>query len=355
MPHPTSPVVSVLMAVHNGEAYLTEAIDSLLAQTLSDFELVVVDDASTDGTAALLDAYAARDARLVVLRNERNLGLAAALNCGLERCRAPLIARADADDIYALERLERQLRYLNSHPEIGVLSTGYHRVDADGQLRRTVRPPTRDKYIRFRKLFMNSLLHPGVMFRASVVRAVGGYDPGYWTAQDSDLWARLRPHTRMANLPEPLVRYRVHGQSTMRSRGAEGQALSLSVPRRLLSEYLERPLDLNETRAAVTLFQGFEPMEPGDIALGLRGLEEVLRRARVVEDAETVQYYKREVGRALLRQAEYQKDGGGSASKSLVVAALRWSPGVVLWGRFYRGVAQAVLPRGTRSMLRAAR
>lgn len=346
------PVVSVLMAVHNGDAYLNEAMGSLLAQTHSDFELVAVDDGSTDQTASLLDAYAARDARLVVLRNEEKLGLPASLNRGLERCRARLVARADADDVYAPDRLARQVRFLDSHPDVGVLSTGYRQVNARGEPSRTVRPPTEDKFIRFRQLFMNSLLHPGVMFRARVVREVGGYDPSYWTAQDSDLWARLRSHTGMANLPEPLVWYRVHDKSTVQTRGAEGQALSLSVPQRLLSEYLERPLDLIETRAVVTLFQGFEPMEPRDVEGGLCGLQEVLRRARRIEDAETVRYYMREVERSLLRQAEYQKDRPGVVSGSLILAALRWSPRIMFSGRLYRRIAQAALPATIRKALR---
>jgi glycosyltransferase involved in cell wall biosynthesis len=237
-----APRVSVLMAVRNEEHYVDGAVESLLAQTLADFELVVVDDASTDATPALLEAWARRDTRVVVIRSEERLWTAAALNLGLARCRAPLVARADGDDLYAPERLELQVQFLDGHPEVGVVSCAYHRMDPNGEVFDTKRPPVSDAVIRLRSLFMNSLLHPGVIFRADVVRAVGGYDPAYWTAQDADLWARLLPHTRFANLPEPLVTYRVHDRSTMRSRGAAGQSLSRSIPRRLLSAYLGREL-----------------------------------------------------------------------------------------------------------------
>lgn len=349
----SEPRVSVLMAVHNGERYLAEALGSLLAQTLEDFELVVVDDGSTDGTAAVLAAYAARDARLVVVRNEENLRLPASLNRGLERCRASLVARADADDVYHPERLERQVAFMEAHPEVGVASCAYHRTDAQGRVIGTVRPPTDDGVIRFRQLFMNSFLHPGIVFRASLVRAVGGYDPGYWTAQDSDLWARVRDRARLANLSEPLVRYRVHTSSTMRTRGGEGRALSLSVPQRLLSAYLERSLSLEEAEAIVTLYQGFEWMAPDAIARGRRGLRDVLQRARRREAPGVVRYFKREVGASLAKQARYQGRAHRSLSRALFAEALRWDPRL---GRSSEIVKQAVrlaLPGAALDRLRA--
>lgn len=334
------------MAVHNGEAYLAEALDSLLAQTLSDIEVVVVDDASTDATPEMLSAYAERDARLVVLHNDKNLRLAASLNRGIERCRAPLIARADADDVYARDRLERQVAFLEAHPEVGVLGCAYHRVGPDGEHFGTVVPPQDHATIRARQLFMNSFLHPGVVFRADVVRAVGGYDEAYWTAQDSDLWARLRDHTRFANLPEPLVHYRVHGSSIVKTRGDAGQRLSLSVPQRLLSGTLGRPLSEYEAWAVVTLYQGFERMDATDTRHGLALLRELLSHMKGRAPHGALRFLRREAARSLLKQASRLFNGDRPLARRLLVTSLRLNPGLALRRRTLRLVASVSLNSG---------
>ncbi len=333
------------MAVHDGEAYLPEALDSLLAQTLRDFELVIVDDASTDGTAAVLEAYAARDARVTVVRNEKNSRLAASLNRGLERCRAALVARADADDVYAPERLARQARFMEAHPDVGVLGCGYHRVGPDGDRRGTITPPAEHATIRARQLFMNSFLHPGVVFRTEVVRGGGGYDEAFWTAQDSDLWARLRDRTRFANLPEPLVHYRVHGASVVKTRGDAGQRLSLSVPRRLLSATLGRALGEDEARAVVTLYQGFEWMEPADVRRGLPLLREVLDHVEATEPVQAARFLKREAAASLLKQTHHLACSDQPLTRTLLAAAVRLDPRLVLTRRVARHAARTLLPK----------
>lgn len=338
------PSVSVLLAVHNGEEYLSEALDSLLAQTFKDFELVVVDDASTDGTGAVLEAYAARDPRLVVVRNEENLRLASSLNRGLDRCRAPLVARADADDVYASERLSRQVRFMEAHPEVGVLGCGYHRVGPDGSRQGTVAPPADHAPIRARQLFMNSFLHPGVVFRTGVVRAVGGYDSAFWTAQDSDLWARLRDQTRFANLPEPLVSYRVHEASIVKTRGDAGQRLSLSVPQRLLSATLGRDLDADETWAVVTLYQGFEWMEAAEIRRSLPLLREVLDHVDKHEPPQAARFLKREAAASLLKQIPHLDRSDRPLTRTLLAAAIRLNPRLVLTRRGARRAARVLIP-----------
>ncbi len=128
----SAPAVSVLLAVRDGERHLSEALDSLLAQSMRDFELIVVDDGSTDRTGAILAGTAARDDRLRLLRNDVNAGLPRALNRGLEVARAPLLARADADDVYRSDRLARQFAHMMANPQIGVLSSGYNRIDDIG-------------------------------------------------------------------------------------------------------------------------------------------------------------------------------------------------------------------------------
>lgn len=124
-----NPRVSVLMAVHNGQRYLGEAIESLLRQTFEDFELVIVDDASTDDTPRLLESLACRDRRIVLMRNDRNIGLAGLLNQGLAVCCAPLVARAGADDIFMLERLEKLVCCVETHPGVSILGARMEFVD----------------------------------------------------------------------------------------------------------------------------------------------------------------------------------------------------------------------------------
>lgn len=326
------------MAVHNGERYLAEALDSVLAQTLSDFEVVVVDDASTDGTAKILDAYAQRDARFVVLRNEENRKLAASLNRGLAACRAPLVARADADDVNLPTRLERQVAFLDAHPEVGVVGCAYHTMYSDGRQRSTKTYVTDHATIRARQLFMSSLLHPGVVFRADVVRSVGGYDEAYWTAQDSDLWTRLRNRTRFANLPEPLVRYRTHEESILNKRGEDGRRLSMSIPGRALSALLRRPLSDDEVEAVVTLYRGSSALESDEVRRGLPLLMDVLDRVRETEPAAAARFVRREAASSILRQLWSYGRLDRPAQRDVLVAALKLDPRLL----FTRRVAKAI-------------
>jgi len=316
--------LSVLMAVKDGEAHLAAAMDSLLGQSFTAFELIVVDDGSRDATPSLLADYQRRDRRVMVLHNDQPQGLPTALNRGLARCRAPLVARADGDDVYHPERLGRQLDHLRRHPEIGVLSCGYHRIDSGGRRIDTRVPVTGDAPLRFQMLFMNGLLHPGVMFRADPVRRVGGYDPRYWTAQDSDLWARLLPLTRLDNLPEPLVSYRIHPHSTMRRRGDAGLALSLSVPARLQAHYLGFTPDPRQVRAVVDLYQDFVFLEHDAIALGYRGLRRVLDLARRREPAPVWRAFRRRVGAALQRQARLRAGRDPGRALRVLGKAIQW-------------------------------
>ena len=331
-PDRSTPALSVLLSVYNGQAYLREALDTLLAQTFHDFELVAVDDASTDETPSILSEYAAADPRIRVITNPNNLGLAEALNVGLAACRAPLVARADADDIYHPERFERQVAFMEQHDDVGVLSCWFRRVNEDGSIRRVARPPTEDHFIRIRQLFMSSILHPGVMFRTDVVRSVGGYDPEYRDVEDSDLWARLRPHTRFAVLPKILVDYRVHASSIMQTRDEAARRRSLSVNQRLISEYMQRDVDFEQVAPAVALFQGFTMVEAATIPAGLELLSDVVNRARRVEEDATVHYLQGEVAQALEKQARRYRRRNPRLMASLLWHAMRMSPAPISRG-----------------------
>lgn len=223
-----APTITVLMAVHNGAATVREAIDSILAQTWSDFEFLIVDDASTDDTPAILRALA--DPRVRVVRNDANLGLTRSLNRGLDLAQGRLIARMDADDQALPERLARQVALLGAQPEIGLCGTWVETIgDPAGEVWDF---PADDGRIRCRLLFENVLPHPTVMFRRDVFEAAGlRYDPAFTYAQDYDLWVRAAQHTRLANVPEVLLRYRVHPVQIGTARQAQQFAFAARVQR----------------------------------------------------------------------------------------------------------------------------
>ncbi len=203
------PLVSVVMSVFDGEAWLAESVESILAQTERDLELVVVDDGSTDGSGEILAELARRDPRIRLFRNEANQGQAAALNRGLEASGGRYVARMDADDVAEPERLAAQIAWLERRPEVGLLGTAVRRIDDEGRPGALRRRPASDLEIRWACLLESPFMHPTVMLRRAVLEEYGlRYDERLRTAQDYDLWVRLLRRTRAANLPEPLVRYR---------------------------------------------------------------------------------------------------------------------------------------------------
>lgn len=229
--------ISLIMAVHNQASYLRESIESLLAQSCGDFELIIVDDASTDASRDLLDEYAHRDGRIELVRNATNLGLTRALNVGLARARGAFIARQDADDVSLAPRLAAQMRFLSQHEDVGLLGTAYVLMDHRGNLGEVVHPPPTDTGIRWRMLFHNAFCHSSVMLRRESLRhAIGGYDPALGCAQDYDLWVRVLSRTTGANLPEPLVRLRIHEESISAIRRTEQTHICTTIAARQIAE-----------------------------------------------------------------------------------------------------------------------
>ncbi|NNU16848.1 glycosyltransferase [Parvularcula sp. ZS-1/3] len=317
------PSVSVLMSVRDG-SFLAPALDTLLVQTVRDFDVVLVDDGADRETKALIASYAEQEPRIRVFENERNLGLAASLNRGLAEVRAPLVARADADDLYHPERLERQLAEFETRPNLGVLSCGYERIDGEDRHLFSVKPAQGHDLIRFRSMFINCVLHPGVMFRTEIVRDAGGYDERFWTAQDSELWSRLLAVTTFDNLTEPLVKWRRHGASTLGSRGDEGKALSNEVSVRLHERYLGEPTDADEVRAAVQLWRSFDRLDLRTVELGLRGLRRVHSVAQKKEPPSILRDFERRIATSLSRQTKRNVSQRPADAGAMAPAAVRW-------------------------------
>lgn len=321
-----TPNVSILMSAFNAENFLREAIDDLLGQTFTDFEFVIINDASTDCTADIIDSYAAKDTRIVPVRNETNLGLTASLNKGLELCRAPLIARADADDRYMKNRLEKQVAFMHRHTDVGLLSSAAEVVAEDGRRLFVRQHPTDDGALRIRELFLNSFLHPAAMYRAELVRRVGGYDCNFRTAQDSDLWIRLRKLTKAANLSEPLIQYRYHSQQVTKTRSMNERQAHLSVRQRALSDYLNRPISIGETCDMNSLFYAnkAKPLRRENFAKTMANYREILAIALLQETKETCKYFRNETSRALIETARLIR-GDPIYKVRLVAEAARWN------------------------------
>ena len=206
---PPDPLISVIMPAFNAVAYLTQAIDSILSQTYANFELIILNDGSTDQTDGVIKAFT--DTRIRYFENQSNLGLVATLNLGLAAARGQYIARMDADDISFPVRFERQINYLESHPSIGVVGSAVQLIDESNRRLRLSRFPLDPDLVRWILIFTNPVAHPSVMMRKSIIQSVGGYR--HCRAEDIDLWERLIQVTQISNLSTVLLKLRKHNRN----------------------------------------------------------------------------------------------------------------------------------------------
>jgi glycosyltransferase involved in cell wall biosynthesis len=205
------PKVSVLMPVYNAESFLVDAIESILQQTYKNFELIIVDDGSTDATPKILSAFAKKDSRIHVITNESNLGIVQALNNGLLICQGEYVVRMDADDISVHDRLSKQIPVLEKNPEIVVLGASLGYIDAEGKGLGIVRKCSINKSL----LFANPLLHPTVVIRKKTLDKIGVYyQSKYLYAEDYFLWLRLSKEGKLDAIPDIVLNYRISGEAT---------------------------------------------------------------------------------------------------------------------------------------------
>ena len=200
-----TPLVSVLMPVYNGEPYLREAVESILNQSFTDFEFIIIDDGSTDKTPEILKSYA--DPRLVVV-NQANIGVTQSLNKAINMARGQYIARMDADDISLPKRLQMQVEFLEKHPTVGLVGTSVIHFDEDGKMIMEKLLLTESAWIKEALLSENQLCHGSVMFRRECIEKVGGYREEFKHIEDYDLWLRIAEHYEVANLAAPLYKWR---------------------------------------------------------------------------------------------------------------------------------------------------
>lgn len=204
-----TPLVSVIMPVYNGEKYLREAIDSILNQTFKDFELLLINDASTDNSEEIINSY--NDSRIIYIKNEQNLGLIKTLNKGLDLAKGEFIARMDADDISSPERFAKQIALFESNPEIGVCGTWFT-LFRENHEDKIIKHPEHNDSIKIGLLTSCFIGHPTVMMRKKAIENYR-YDVNYQAAEDFELWTRLVRVIKFYNIQESLLKYRFHASN----------------------------------------------------------------------------------------------------------------------------------------------
>jgi glycosyltransferase involved in cell wall biosynthesis len=247
------PTISVVMSVYNAGRYLREAVESVLGQTFGDFEFIIIDDGSADGSPQVLRDYAGRDPR-VRLTVRPNKGLTVTLNEALEQARGEFVARMDCDDVCLPRRFEQQLAYLRADPSLVCVGGHFELIDEKGRLLTRLRPPSDDEAIQ--KLLLaghTAICHPAAMIKRDKMIQAGNYDPFFKTTQDLDLFLRLGEVGRLGNVPEVVLKFRQHPGSISETKREE--------QRRYGREACERAWK----RRGITdgKFEADEPWRPG--------------------------------------------------------------------------------------------
>jgi len=207
-----NPRVSIVMAAYNEERDIEKAIESIITQTFTDWELIIVDDGSSDNTVSLIQGFAEQDSRIKLVCNESNQELSASLNIGVGLAKADLIARADADDINLPNRLAKQVEFMDANPDVDVLGTAAYLLDAEGRRVNAVVYPQSHAELTELSFVKNHFFHPSVIIRRRFFETAGLYDPGYPNAEDKEIWLRgLQAGCKYANLPDPLIEYSTDG------------------------------------------------------------------------------------------------------------------------------------------------
>lgn len=327
---PGIPDISVIMAVYNGEQYLEAALGSIREQTFSNFEFIIIDDGSSDGTRSILGRHAQSDPRIRLVHQE-NVGLTRSLISCASMARAHYIARMDADDISLPSRLEKQLHFLDRHPDVGLVSSGIEFMNVDGSKRFDHLPM--DFPFACTKFFMpffNVMAgHGQVMFRKPIYVAAGGYDGAFRFAQDYDLWERMAKITRFAKIDEVLYRFRTSPDSITKNNWSGQQECRSRVSTRAYMELTGQPLsgDLLHIVNEFWHDRGDTRFERNDF----RAIDRVMRTAfsAWLEDGQTTEarlVIGQKVAEQLLERSNKIPIRSFTTLVTCIALALRWRP-----------------------------
>jgi len=299
------PAISVIIVTYNCERYLPLSVESILSQDFSDLELIVVDNASTDGTKQFLDSI--RDPRLVRIVNTKNGGPQAA-NLALPMARGKYIARLDADDVAMPGRLGRQLQYLETHPEIALCSCEYQEINEIGTAGNRSCGVHDPFEIRWKLGWENFIGHSTIMTRTEAMIEAGGYREDLWCVQDYDLISRIALVSNAFMLPECLVQYRVYPQSITFTRSDELLKTSLLVSKAHLEASLGVTLDGETAIAAVEIMRNRVRQVPTKWREALKLIEKYTCCQARRSPPGTARFIRRETARLLLRYARVHCD-----------------------------------------------
>ena len=229
-------LVSVVMSVYNGQEYLESCIDSVLNQTYSNFEFIIINDGSTDNTANILDQYTKQDSRVIVHHEKENLRLVRAINMGCRLAKGEYIARMDADDICLSERLSTQVQYLTTHPDIGILGSWVQNIDQHGNVLDIWKVPINSAFIAWTLQFECCMAQPTIMMRSEVLKSLKYYRISALQCEDYDLWCRASNMTQLANIPDPLVQRRIWQDSRCFTNADQVEEFHLKYMKRTIDE-----------------------------------------------------------------------------------------------------------------------
>jgi glycosyltransferase involved in cell wall biosynthesis len=331
------PLISVILSVYNGEKYLAPALESILAQTLHDFEFITIDDGSTDGTPRILEQYSQRDARIKVVTNQPNRGVVASLNLGLQLANSPYIARMDADDLCAPNRFEKQLAFLEQHPEVGLLGTQHTMTDAAGRFLYRTHFPLSPGEIGWTLHFVCCMSHPTIIVRQGIIQQAGGYHAEAIHGEDHDLWIRIARITRIANLTESLYTYRFWPGNVSTTYSQVQETTAIGVVQKASSYLLSSEVSLD----AAARLRGLSYIKAGKIGALPKSLSQVHETADLLFkmyhtylksvdlSTEEVSFVKRDVAKKLISLALVATRYSRNESFHLLVSAVSLSPSVI--------------------------
>jgi glycosyltransferase involved in cell wall biosynthesis len=229
------PKVSVIMPVKNGKSFLSEAIESILAQTFSNFEFIIVDDASTDNSSTIVRQY--KDDRILLVTSKNHLGLTASLNKALKQAKGEYIARMDADDISLPERLQRQVEVLDADAELKLCGSWVELIDKKGIKIGERKYPVEYDLIQKDIMRYNPFVHPSIMMKKNILSAIGHYDEGLDGAEDYDLFLRIVKKYKSSNIPAILLKYRLGSHRVSHNQLKKLERAALRTRIKALTDY----------------------------------------------------------------------------------------------------------------------
>lgn len=238
----SKPLVSVVMPVYNAERYLAQAIESILSQTLENFELILINDASTDKTLQLIYRFRRKDKRIRLINNRKNLRMAESLNLAINLAKSDLIARMDQDDIALPNRLEVQYNFMQNYPKVAIVGNDIIIINEyDKVIGKRTYPTTSEglKKILFR---YSAFAHPTVMFRKYAFQRVKGYNPEKHPCEDIDLWFRLGRGYEFASIPKFLLKYRISIISGSHQNLKKTETIGLKIKIEAIKKYGYKPV-----------------------------------------------------------------------------------------------------------------